>query len=108
MITPLPPVDPNVQELIDVVRKQMEAQPWYLRFSNTVTTAAGAILAILWLAAASGLEIPTDVTKWVTAVIVVLTVLGVIKTPNGVTPSQVDQLETVATYTSTGRHARLE
>lgn len=108
MITPLPPVDPNVQELIDLARKQMEAQPWYLRFSNTVTTAAGALLGILWLAASAGLEIPTDVTKWVTGAIVVLTVLGVIKTPNGITPSQVDKLEDAAQYVSTGRHARLE
>ena len=99
-----PNVDPGAQALVNEIRTQLERQPWYAKFSNTVTTAVGAVLTLIWLATTAGLEIPSDITKWVTAAIVALTVLGVLKTPNGVTKEQVAQLQEAAVYV--GEHRR--
>lgn len=99
MSRPIPeplPVDPGAQVLIDRVRSQMEVQPWYQRFSNTATTAAGAALLALWCAASFGLDVPEDVSNPVYVGIGLLTVLGVLKTPNGTTPSTVANLKELA------------
>jgi len=99
MSRPIPeplPVDPGAQVLIDRVRSQMEAQTWYQKFSNTATTAAGAVLLALWYAASLGLDVPTDVSEPIYVTIGTLTVLGVLKTPNGTTPKVVENLEHLA------------
>lgn len=100
MSTPITP--PPADELIEVLRHQLEAQPWYKRFANTVTGIIGAITVAIWLAASAGLELPSEVTKWITLGIVVATVLGLYKTPNGTTPREVENLENLAGYL--GRH----
>lgn len=99
-----PQIPDDVQELIDNLRLQAEAQPWYAKFSNTLTTAVGLVLAALWVATASGIDLPDDVTKWVLGVIGVLTVLGVYKTPNGVTDTEVKRVQIAAEYI--GEHRR--
>lgn len=90
----LPQVDSTV--LVGELVSQMEAQPWYKRFSNTVTTAAGLIVLTIWVAASAGYSIPTAVTAPVYAVLGVLTLIGVLKTRNGITPRGIETVETAA------------
>lgn len=104
MSTPSP-VDPGAAELVELVRKQLEVQPWYKRFSNTATTAAGLALVTIWLVTSAGFDIPSDVTRVVYGVLAVLTVLGVVKTPNGTTEAQVAKLEALAPYVGEHRAA---
>ena len=99
MTRPIPdpmPIDPGAQVLIDRVKSQMEAQSWYQRFSNTATAAAGAALLALWCAASFGLSVPDNVAEPVYVGLGILTALGVLKTPNGTTPREVDNLKSLA------------
>ncbi|GAC71040.1 hypothetical protein [Gordonia soli] len=80
-------------ELVDHLRTELESQPWYARFSNTVTSAVGAAGLIVWLLVSNGVDIPGQVETGIGSVIAVLTVLGVLKTKNGITPSTVAQVE---------------
>ncbi|AMS03831.1 membrane protein [Gordonia phage BaxterFox] len=80
-------------ELVDHLRDQLQAQPWYARFSNTVTSAVGAVGLIVWLLVANGVEIPGQWETGIGSGIALLTVLGVLKTKNGITPSTVGQVE---------------
>lgn len=85
-------VDPA---LIEALRKQMEAQPWYKRFSNTVSTAVGAIVMVIWFLVSTGVDIPDQLTASVGAAIAIFTTLGVLKTPNGITPRGINQVKSV-------------
>lgn len=92
---------PNVpevpaNEVIAELRAKLEAQPWYKRFSNTVTSAVGALSIIIWLAATNGVDLPDGVETGVGSALAILTVLGVLKTKNGVTPRGVDTVESAA------------
>lgn len=84
----------NGQELLaDILRAQLEQQPWYRRVANTVTTAVGAIVGALWTIVAAGVELPPEVVVGVLVLVQLATVAGVKLTPNGVTQRQVDALE---------------
>lgn len=95
MSTPQPPL-PGTEALVEALRVQLETQPWYRRFANTVTSGAGALVLILWLVIASGVEVPPEVLAGVSGLISVLTTVGVLGTRNGVTPSEVEHAEKVA------------
>lgn len=92
---------PNVpevpaSEVVDELRAKLEAQPWYARFSNTVTSAVGALAIVIWLAAANGVDLPGGVETGVGSALAVLTVLGVLKTKNGITPRGIDDVKVAA------------
>lgn len=84
---------PGDNEYVDALRERLEAQPWYRRFANTVTSGVGAVFLILWLLTANGVDVPTQVTTGVGSAIAVLTVLGVLKTKNGIQPRDVKYVE---------------
>ncbi|QFG05098.1 membrane protein [Gordonia phage Dre3] len=84
---------PGDNEYVDALRERLEAQPWYRRFANTVTSGVGAVFLILWLLTANGVDIPSQVTNGVASAIAVLTVLGVLKTKNGIQPRDVKYVE---------------
>lgn len=88
-------------EFTDVLREQLQRQPWYERFSNTLTAAIGAAVLIIWLLASSGVEVPQAVHNWVAVAIATATVLGVRVTKNGLTPRTVEAIEQY-----TGKHRR--
>ena len=88
-----PPIQPGAEVVVDNVRAQLAAQPWYRTFSNTVTTAIGSIFTIMWVVSSQGFEIPAQVTIPVYVVLALAVVFGVYKTKNGVSPSQVEELE---------------
>lgn len=97
------PIIPGADDLVDALRTRLEEQPWYHRFSNTVTSAAGGLVLLMWVALAAGIDIPTSWTGGISGVIAVLTTLGVLQTRNGLTPRGIDDIEQVVT---TGRHRR--
>lgn len=101
-MTPTPPL-PGSDILVDQLREQLAAQPWHERFSNTVTSAAGAVVLIVWVAVAAGLDVPAEALSAVAAVISVLTTAGVLKTRNGITPRGVDRVERIAEHEYVGR-----
>ncbi|QXO14172.1 holin [Gordonia phage Bock] len=90
--TPLPGAD----LVVDALRAELEEQPWWARFRNTLTTAAGVVVLIVWLALSVGLGVPAEVLSSVSGLIGLLTVLGVLKTPNGITPKGVDRVAQLA------------
>ncbi|MGY4103403.1 hypothetical protein ACW2Q0_28150 [Nocardia sp. R16R-3T] len=90
------------QDALAPIRALYENQPWFKRFSNTVTGGVGALVQLAWLATTFGVDLPDDVEKWGFVVIGVLTVLGLRKTPNGITEQQLHQME----QAYVGRHRR--
>lgn len=100
-------LSPEIQILLEGARAQVAAQPLVKRYANTVTTAVGLAVAGIWYLTSVGVDVPEDVTKWVTAAIALLTLLGVMKTPNGTTTAQIDQLAKVAEK-YVGEHRRAD
>lgn len=86
------------------IRVLYENQPWFKKLSNTVTGGVGAVAQVAWLAISFGVDIPTDVAKWGFVGIAGLTVVGLLKTPNGITAQQLDQIEEA----TVGRHRKPE
>lgn len=84
---------PADNDFVAELRERLESQPWYRRFANTVTSGVGAVFLILWLLTANGVDIPGQVTTGVGSAIAVLTVLGVLKTKNGLTPRGVEDIQ---------------
>ncbi|UTN93314.1 membrane protein [Gordonia phage Widow] len=84
-LTPPPGVGPNPDAVIDVVREQVEALPWYSRLSNTVTSGIGVALTGIWAATSYGLDVPEEATGIVYTVLAVATILGVYRAKNGET-----------------------
>lgn len=82
------PFDP-----IELLRQKLAEQPLYKKYSNTVTSAIGLLVGVVWLLVSSGIEIPENITKGTLVAIAALTTLGVKFTPNGVTEKQVHELE---------------
>lgn len=78
--------------LQDKLRELLEAQPWWKRSSNTVTSAVGGLVAFAWWLSATGADLPTEVTYAIAAVIFIGGVLGVKQTKNGITPSVVTKV----------------
>ncbi|QXU55197.1 hypothetical protein [Rhodococcus sp. LW-XY12] len=84
----------NGQEIVvDVLRSKLEEQPWYRRVANTVTTASGTLVGVLWLAVSAGVELPTEIIVGGLVLTQIATTVGVKLTPNGVTQRQVAELE---------------
>lgn len=81
------------QDPLWAIRDLIEQQTWYQKFSNTVTAGVGAAVGGVWFASSVGFDIPDDVTKWGFVVIGVLTTLGIRKTQNGVTESQLEKIK---------------
>ncbi|AET09879.1 holin [Gordonia phage GRU1] len=98
---------PNVPDVpssivIDELRATLERQPWYKRFANTVTTAVGVLSLVIWTLAANGFDLSDAWKNGIGAALAVLTVLGVLRTPNGVTPRGVATVQVAAV--AAGRH----
>lgn len=87
--------------VVEELQAKLEAQPWYKTFSNTVTTAVGALSIIIWLLAANGVDLPDEVQTGIGSALAVLTVLGVSLTKNGVTQSGIAKVEDAATSAET-------
>lgn len=80
------------------------SQPWWKRKANTVTGAWTGMLMVVWIAIGSGAEMPYWVTLLGGGLLYVGQLLGLSKTPNGVTPGVVEQV-TAVVEESYGRHA---
>jgi uncharacterized membrane protein len=93
--------DPN--DPLWAVKELIQSQPWYKRFSNTVTAGVGSVVGLIWLTVSFGVDVPDDVSKWVFAIIGVLTMLGILKTPNGMTEGQLREIKEV----TAGRHRKI-
>lgn len=78
---------------MSIVRAIVAKQPWYKEFSNTVTAAVGALIGVVWLAANFGFNLPDRVENIGFIVIAFLTMIGVYHTPNGMSQSQLQQLQ---------------
>ncbi|ATN89574.1 membrane protein [Gordonia phage Bonum] len=93
----LPSVPPvPASEVVDQLRADLHAQPWFKRFSNTVTTAFGGLTLVIWLLASNGYELSGTIQTAIGSVVVLATVLGVLQTPNGITPKGVEKVERAA------------
>jgi hypothetical protein len=93
----------------NVVRDQLDKQAWWRRSSNTVVGAIGGVVQLAWWIIGLDIDLPKPVVYGVGAVILVGQVLGLKKTPNGITPGVADQIQRDVTeyvVQSTGRHAR--
>ncbi|UTN91414.1 holin [Gordonia phage Outis] len=90
----VPPVPAN--ELIVQLREDLHRQPWFKRFSNTVTSAVGVLALVVWFLVTNGVEIPVQYQTIGGAVLAVLVVLGVLQTPNGITPKGIAKVERAA------------
>ncbi|NKR57491.1 hypothetical protein GS474_16140 [Rhodococcus hoagii] len=83
----------NPNPILDVLRAKMAEQPLVKKYANTVTTAVGLVVALLWAVISAGVNVPESVTTGVLVLISLATVVGVKFTPNGVTDKQIDELE---------------
>ncbi|MBM4518332.1 hypothetical protein GS491_22680 [Rhodococcus hoagii] len=83
----------NPNPILDVLRAKMAEQPLVKKYANTVTTAVGLVIALLWAVISAGVDVPEGVTSGVLVLISLLTVVGVKFTPNGVTDKQIAELE---------------
>lgn len=85
--------NPGIDLLGNLLREQLAAQPWFKRYANTVTSAVGFLVGVVWLLVSSGVHLPAEVTSGVLLLVSALTVAGVKLTPNGVTEKQVVEIE---------------
>lgn len=77
----------------NILRDKLAEQPLIKRYANTVTTAVGALVAVVWTLVSLGVELPAQVGQGVLVLIAILTTVGVKLTPNGVTEKQVEEIE---------------
>ncbi|MDV8006736.1 hypothetical protein [Rhodococcus sp. IEGM 1318] len=91
--------NPNIDILGNLLREKLAEQPWVKRYANTVTSAVGFLVALVWLLVSVGVDLPAEVTSGVLLLVSALTMVGVKFTPNGVTEKQVDEIEAYV-----GRH----
>lgn len=85
--------NPNLDILGNILRDKVAEQPLVKRYANTVTTAIGAVVAVVWTLISLGVDLPAQVGQGVLVIIAVFTVVGVKLTPNGVTEKQVEEIE---------------
>lgn len=84
-------LSPEVQQAMEErLRELLEAQPWWKRYANTATAIVTNLVLVTWLLLASGLALPPTVQWVVAAILFAGNVLGIRRTPNGVTPSLID------------------
>ena len=76
-----------------ILRDKLAEQPLIKKYANTVTTAVGALVAVVWTLVSLGVELPAQVGQGVLVLIAILTTVGVKLTPNGVTEKQVAEIE---------------
>lgn len=76
-----------------ILRDKLAEQPLIKKYANTVTTAVGALVAVVWTLVSLGVEMPAQVGQGVLVLIAILTTVGVKLTPNGVTEKQVEEIE---------------
>jgi hypothetical protein len=76
-----------------ILRDKLAEQPLIKKYANTVTTAVGALVAVVWTLVSLGVELPAQVGQGVLVLIAILTTVGVKLTPNGVTEKQVEEIE---------------
>ena len=89
--------------LDDMLRAALEAQPWYRKYSNEITTGFFGLLQVLGFIIGTGVELPAWAQISIAGVLLVGNVLGIKKTTNGVTDASADQIvRTVEDYV--GRH----
>lgn len=79
--------------LADMLRDKLAQQPTIKRYANTVTSAVGMIVGLVWTLVSSGVDLPAPVTTSVLVLISLGTVVGVKFTPNGITEKQVAEIE---------------
>ena len=91
--------NPNIDIFGNLLREKLAEQPWFKRYANTVTSAVGFLVALVWLLVSVGVDLPAEVTSGVLLLVSALTMVGVKFTPNGVTEKQVDEIEAYV-----GRH----
>ena len=82
----------NTDLIGELLRQKLEQQPLVKKYANTVTTAVGALIAVVWTLVSAGIEVPDQLSQGVLVLISLLTVVGVKLTPNGVTEKQVEEL----------------
>lgn len=95
----------TVDQVSLALRKKLEEQPWWKKNSNTVTTALGGLVTLLWWASTSGLHFPAWGQAAMGVILYIASVLGVKYTRNGLTASTVEMVTTEVEQTY-GRHAR--
>jgi len=84
-------VSPEVQQAMEErLRELLEAQPWWRRYANTATSIVTNLVLVAWLLIASGMAFPSWLEWTVAAILFAGNVLGIRRTPNGVTPSLID------------------
>lgn len=77
----------------NILREKLAEQPLVKKYANTVTTAVGALVAVVWTLVSLDVELPAQVGQGVLVLIAILTTVGVKLTPNGVTEKQVAEIE---------------
>lgn len=77
----------------DFLREKFAEQPLVKRYANTVTTAVGALVAVVWTLISAGVDLPSHVTTGVLVLVSIGTVIGVKFTPNGITERQIAEVE---------------
>lgn len=100
--TPRPATGPQLPDLAQAavarwVQQRLAEQPWYKRKANTITTLGGALSTVLGFVLTSAVGLPQWGTYTISSVLLVLTVLGVNNTKNGVTPQTGKDLQDAVT-----------
>lgn len=87
------------------LHEMLVSQPWWRRYSNTVTSIVAYVTSLVWLAIGLGAHV-SGFAVWAVAVLLAVGgVVGVRKTPNGVTPNLVDLVvKELGRTNTTGRH----
>lgn len=86
----------NPELIGDLLRPVLESQPWYRKFANTATSLVGLVIAIVWTALSTGINLPQQVVVGVLVAIAALTTVGVKNTRNGITERQLAEIERYA------------
>ena len=82
----------------DLVQAALGTQSWFQKYSNEVTTGFFGLLQVLGLVIGLGVELPPWAVISTAAVIFVANLVGITKTPNGLTPANAAQLKAIEDY----------
>jgi len=94
-------------DINDLLRSAVESQPWWKKYSNTITTVYFTLLHLAWLTLGLGTELPEPVVYSITAVIAVGNILGIKGTKNGIPDDIADQVQ-VQLDEYVGKHRRAD
>lgn len=84
---------PQPGDALAPIRRLVQNQPWYQKFSKALAGAIGSLVGVVWVATTFGFDVPDSVERYGLAGIALLTVLGIYQVPSGVTSSQLNQIE---------------